>query len=41
MTFEVIELTTNQATNVFYSIPIYTMFIVLPTLALLDLFKKF
>ncbi|WP_417327419.1 hypothetical protein [Halarcobacter sp.] len=40
MDFFVIELTSNQALNYFFSFPIYTMFVSLPFIAILDLIKK-
>ncbi|WP_266095110.1 hypothetical protein [Aliarcobacter cibarius] len=40
MEFPIIEITQNQAFNYFFTFPIYTMFISLPFIALLNLFKK-
>ncbi len=40
MEFSVIELTTNETLNYFFSFPIYTMFVSLPFIALINLLKK-
>lgn len=41
MEFTIIALTDNEALNYFFSFPIYTMFVVLPFWAILNLIKKF
>ena len=40
MELYIIEITDNQAFNYFFTFPIYTMFISLPFIALINLFKK-
>ena len=40
MEFTIIEITDNMAFNYFFTFPIYTLFISLPFIALLNLFKK-
>jgi hypothetical protein len=40
MEFVIIEITNNEAFNYFFSFPIYTMFISLPFLAVMQIFKK-
>lgn len=40
MDIPIIEITDNASFNFFFSFPIYTMFISLPFIALINLFKK-
>ncbi|MBU3014760.1 hypothetical protein KO488_08325 [Poseidonibacter lekithochrous] len=38
--FPIIEVTENEPFNYFFSFPIYTMFVILPFLAVMSIFKK-
>ena len=40
MEFAIIEITSNEALNYFFSFPIWTMVISLPFVAIFDLIKK-
>ncbi|OCL93030.1 hypothetical protein AAX28_00570 [Arcobacter porcinus] len=40
MQFVIIEITNNPAFNYFFTFPIYTMFISLPFIAIMNLFKR-